>query len=85
MGPLGRQPHYRQEVVHGGAATADSGGRHGELLESLSLHGVGCVAAKWVAPKLPFGYARNWPGRAKAEFKLAAENQSSKVGQFGRI
>jgi hypothetical protein len=27
----------------------------------------------------------SWPGRAKAKFKLAAVNQSSKVGQFGKF
>jgi len=26
-----------------------------------------------------------WPGRAKAEFKLAAVNQSSKAGQQGKF
>jgi hypothetical protein len=28
---------------------------------------------------------RYWPGRAKAEFKLAAVNQSSKTGQQGKF
>jgi len=28
---------------------------------------------------------RFWPGRAKAEFKLAAVNQSSKAGQQGKF
>jgi hypothetical protein len=27
----------------------------------------------------------NWPGRAKAEFKLAAVNQSTKAGQQGKF
>jgi len=27
----------------------------------------------------------NWPGRAKAEFKLAAVNLSSKAGQQGKF
>jgi hypothetical protein len=29
--------------------------------------------------------ARSWPGRAKAEFKLAAVNQSSKAAQWGKF
>ena len=28
---------------------------------------------------------RKWPGRAKAEFKLAAVNQSSKAAQWGKF
>jgi hypothetical protein len=28
---------------------------------------------------------RFWPGRAKAEFKLAAVNQSSEAGQQGKV
>ena len=31
------------------------------------------------------GKVRLWPGRAKAEFKLAAVNQSSKAGQQGKF
>jgi len=34
---------------------------------------------------LPFTNAGKWPGRAKSVFKLAAENQSSKAGQFGKF
>jgi len=30
-------------------------------------------------------YGRFWPGRSKAEFKLAAANQSSKAGQQGKF
>jgi hypothetical protein len=37
------------------------------------------------AGKLPIAYGRKWPGRAKAEFKLAAVNQSSKSGQQGKF
>jgi hypothetical protein len=28
---------------------------------------------------------QEWPGRAKAKFMLAAVNQSSKAGQFGKF
>ena len=37
------------------------------------------------AGKLPFADAGSWPGRAKAESKLAAVNQSSKTGQPGKF
>jgi hypothetical protein len=39
----------------------------------------------WLTLNLPFTNAGLWPGRAKAEFKLAAVNQSSKAGQFGKF
>lgn len=37
-------------------------------------------------PRKPtFASGSNWPGRAKAEFKLAAVNQSSKAAQWGKF
>jgi hypothetical protein len=33
----------------------------------------------------PLASVRSWPGRAKAEFKLVAVNQSSKAGQQGKL
>ena len=38
-------------------------------------------AVRWDARKLPVANGGNWSGRANAEFKLAAVNQSSKAGQ----
>ena len=40
---------------------------------------------QWESIKPPFAYDGSWPGRAKAEFRLAAVNQSSKAGQQGKF
>jgi hypothetical protein len=47
--------------------------------------GARAAGEKIVAPKLPTVDDWLWPGRAKAKFKLAAVNQSSKVGQQGKF
>jgi hypothetical protein len=44
----------------------------------------GCSQSK-AAVQAGSSNARQWPGRAKAEFKLAAVNQSSEAGQQGKF
>jgi len=39
----------------------------------------------YVPRKRPVAGVGNWPGRAKAEFKLAAVNESSKAAQWGKF
>jgi hypothetical protein len=49
--------------------------------------GIGQVslAVRRAARKLPVVTVGRWPGRAKAESKSAALNQSSKTGQQGKL
>ena len=39
----------------------------------------------WFTMKLPALSGGSWPGRAQADFKLAAVNQSSKASQQGEF
>jgi hypothetical protein len=45
----------------------------------------GVAQVIWEATKTPFANSRKWPGRAKAELKLAAVSQSSKASQQGKF
>jgi hypothetical protein len=49
----------------------------------ILLSGTGLWGGQYYYPS--FVSVRRWPGRAKAEFKLAAVDQSSKAGQFGKL
>jgi len=54
--------------------------RQREIGSDINVRGRG-----FLAQNRPVGNTRSWPGRAKAEFKLVAVNQSSKAAQWGKF